>query len=191
MELFVWTQSCNTTGLEGADRMTVARYSPTRWWNWWGVTHQVMQEFGDDLPSIQCRLQVTDDRAATQTHIEEMPDPLWKASLQSCQRFWIRVLQCFNHCLSLKGIAHLHSNAMSNYPTFKTADISERYCSDTTLMGLLQTYHLRNNVLSSREIFKSATLFNANKVVSYAPLQMTLTLLLHLSFWMTSTQLWT
>ena len=56
--------------------MTVPRYSPTRWWIWWGVTHHVMEEFGDDLPSIQCRLQVTDDRAATLTHIEEMPDRL-------------------------------------------------------------------------------------------------------------------
>ena len=98
---------------------------------------------------------------------------------------------------------HLHSPSskldvsvqrnISRRATHSTADISERYCSDTTLMGLLQIDHLRNNVLSSREIFKAATLFNANKVVSYAPLQMTLTLtlLLHLSFWMTPTKLGT
>ena len=61
-----------------------------------------MQQFGGVLPVGQCRLQVTDDRAATLPHIEEMPDPLCKASLQ------IELAA---------GFGHRHSNgAISVYP---------------------------------------------------------------------------
>ena len=43
----------------------------------------MMQSFGDVLPFVQCRLQVTDNRAATLTHVKEMLTvPLCKASLQ-------------------------------------------------------------------------------------------------------------
>ena len=59
------------------------------------------------LPVVQCRLQVTDDRAATLPHIEEMPDPMVKASLQiELAADWVG-----------SSFGHRHSNGAINvYP---------------------------------------------------------------------------
>ena len=47
-------------------------YSQTRWWSWWEVANQAMQQFAEIQPYVKKRLTVVNNRAATLRQLEEM-----------------------------------------------------------------------------------------------------------------------